>query len=92
METFRRETSDGQTSDNQTDSVACGVCSTDGRWYGGGRFLDYARNDRGEDRFEERDLRFEGDGDNPEGDFRRSDFRRSDWKKRFEERDLRKEI
>lgn len=47
METFRRETSDGQTSDNQTDSVACGVGSTDGRRHGGGRFLDFARNDRG---------------------------------------------
>lgn len=45
METFRRETSDGQTSDNQTDSVACGVYSTDGRRHGGGSFLDYARND-----------------------------------------------
>lgn len=45
METFRRETSDGQTSDNQTDSVACGVGSTCGVLHGGGRFLDCARND-----------------------------------------------
>ena len=44
METFRRETSD-----NQTDSVACGVGSTWGVLHGGGRFLDYARNDRGEE-------------------------------------------
>ena len=48
VETTRWETSDNQTSDfrHQTGSVACGVCSTDGRWYGGGRFLDFARNDR----------------------------------------------
>ena len=53
---IRHQTSDFrlQTSDNQTDSVACGVYSTDGRWYGGGRFLVYARNDRGG-----RDLSFE---------------------------------
>ena len=42
METFRRETSD-----NQTDSVVCGVGSTCGGWHGGGRFLHGARNDKG---------------------------------------------
>ena len=47
VETTRWETSDGQTSDNQTDSVACGVGSTWGVLHGGGRFLDCARNDRG---------------------------------------------
>ena len=45
METIRWETSDAQTSDNQTGSVACGVGSTWGVLHGGGRFLDYARND-----------------------------------------------
>ena len=40
METFRIETSD-----NQTDSVVYGVDSAYGGLYGGGRFLDCARND-----------------------------------------------
>ena len=42
IETIRRETSDGQTSDirHQTGSVACGVGSTCGVLHGGGRFLD----------------------------------------------------
>ena len=75
IETIRRETSDDQTSDirYQTGSVACGVCSTDGRWYGGGRFLDFARNDGNKIV-----LRFEGDRDNPARDVRRPDFRRLD--------------
>ena len=34
-----------QTSDNQTGNAACGVDSADGGLYGGGRFLDCARND-----------------------------------------------
>ena len=42
MGDFRLQTSDVR---RQIGSVACGVYSTDGRWYGGGRFLDYARND-----------------------------------------------
>ena len=43
-----------QTSDDQTGKAACGIGSTCGGWHSGGRFLDYARNDR-----DGRDLRKE---------------------------------
>lgn len=44
----RRQTvrqSDGQTSDNQTGSVACGVDSAYGGWHGGGRCQTFRRSD-----------------------------------------------
>lgn len=41
METIRRETSDGQISDDQTGSVVCGVCSPIyGGLHGGMGFFD----------------------------------------------------
>ena len=54
VEAIWRETSDIQTSDDQTGNAACGVDSAYGGLYGGGRFLDCARNDR-----DKRDLRKE---------------------------------